>query len=400
MANQGTPAPFIVFHEHTDAGAPAAGYKLFTYLAGTTTKADTFTDVGLTVPNANPIILDSAGRATIFMAPSSLKFVFTSPTDTDPPTSPIWTRDNIGAIPVTNVDLDIQGTAGEDLTAGQGVYLSAGDGGRTAGRWYLWDADNTYSSVTANALGMVPASIATGVAGSIRLVGRVTGLSALTAGTLYYVSATAGALTSSPPTNARPVGAADSITSVVLSQWIPVPTATATLPGILAANGAAQSLGGVYTFTTAPVFQALPTGLGMPVLARCTSNLTKNASTAFSDVTGVSFPVLANKTYIVDGALFYTSVAAADIKFTLTGPAAPTAVNFGIATADIIGRSTAFGSATAISTNATDTTAVFKAIIRNGANAGTVQLQMAQNASDASNTVCYADSFLSAVQMA
>lgn len=241
MANSGTTIPAIPPTYFTDAGAPAAGYKLFTYQAGSSTKLATYTDVGLTVANANPIVLDAAGRATIFLSPASYKFVFTSPTDTDPPTSPIWTRDNVSAIPVTNVDLDIPGTAGEDLSAGNVVYLSAGDGGNSAGRWYKADADLTYASTTANAIGMMPADLASGVSGSIRLIGRMTGLSGLTAGTLYYVSATAGALTSSAPTNARPVAVADSTTSVVLSQWIPVPTATATLAGIVSLG--TQALG-------------------------------------------------------------------------------------------------------------------------------------------------------------
>ena len=81
----------------TNGGLPAAGYQLFCYEAGTTTKLDTYSDSDLTVPNANPIVLDSAGRATVFLQPLSYKFVFASPTDTDPPTSPIWTVDNISA---------------------------------------------------------------------------------------------------------------------------------------------------------------------------------------------------------------------------------------------------------------------------------------------------------------
>ena len=95
----GTPSPYIVIQEFTDAGAPAAGYKLFTYNAGTAVKATTWTDVGMLSANTDPIILDAAGRATIFLLPgTSYKYVLAPPTDTDPPVSPIWTRDNISAI--------------------------------------------------------------------------------------------------------------------------------------------------------------------------------------------------------------------------------------------------------------------------------------------------------------
>lgn len=47
-----------------DNGDPLAGGKINTYLAGTTTPAVTYTSSLGTVPNANPIVLDSAGRVT------------------------------------------------------------------------------------------------------------------------------------------------------------------------------------------------------------------------------------------------------------------------------------------------------------------------------------------------
>ncbi len=61
-------------------GAVLAGGKIYTYVAGTTTPAPTFTDSTQLVPNANPIILDSAGRTTseIWLTNgSTYKFVVT-----------------------------------------------------------------------------------------------------------------------------------------------------------------------------------------------------------------------------------------------------------------------------------------------------------------------------------
>ncbi len=88
-------------------GNPAAGYKLFTYASGTTTKVNTWTDEGQTSLNTNPIVLDAAGRCTIFLdagSANAYKFVLAPPTDTDPPTSPIWTRDGIRSLaPAPNV---------------------------------------------------------------------------------------------------------------------------------------------------------------------------------------------------------------------------------------------------------------------------------------------------------
>lgn len=79
-----------------NAGRPAVGYKVFTYQAGTDTKADTFPSAGSGVPNDNPITLDYRGECNLWIPPNvAYKFVFAPPTDTDPPTAPIWTVDDI-----------------------------------------------------------------------------------------------------------------------------------------------------------------------------------------------------------------------------------------------------------------------------------------------------------------
>lgn len=208
------PAPKHQFF--TDAGAVAASYKLFTYLAGTTTKEATYTDSALSSANTNPIVLDSAGRATIFLSATSYKFVLAPSTDTDPPASPVWTVDNVGAVPPTSVDVDVSATAGEALSANDCVYLSDGSGSLTAGRWYKADADNTYSS-TAPMVGFATAAIASAATGTVRIIGRMTGFSSLSTGSTYYASATAGSITATQPANPRVVGVADSSTSLVLA---------------------------------------------------------------------------------------------------------------------------------------------------------------------------------------
>lgn len=47
-------------------GSPLAGGFVFTYVPGTTTPSTTWQDPGLTVPNTNPVLLDSAGEAQIW----------------------------------------------------------------------------------------------------------------------------------------------------------------------------------------------------------------------------------------------------------------------------------------------------------------------------------------------
>jgi hypothetical protein len=46
----------------TDDGVPLSGGLLFTYLAGTTTPAVTYTSLSGTIANSNPLVLDAAGR--------------------------------------------------------------------------------------------------------------------------------------------------------------------------------------------------------------------------------------------------------------------------------------------------------------------------------------------------
>ena len=77
-------------------GNPLSGGKLFSYLAATTTKTPTYTDSTGGAANTNPIVLDFRGEANIWIEPNKgYKFVLAPSTDTDPPTNPIWTTDNV-----------------------------------------------------------------------------------------------------------------------------------------------------------------------------------------------------------------------------------------------------------------------------------------------------------------
>ena len=79
-------------------GNPLVGGKVFTYAAGTVTKQNSYTDSTGTTPNQNPVLLDARGEASIWLDQSlSYKVVLSPSTDSDPPTAPIWTQDNIPA---------------------------------------------------------------------------------------------------------------------------------------------------------------------------------------------------------------------------------------------------------------------------------------------------------------
>jgi hypothetical protein len=92
------------------SGLPAVGYKLFFYVAGSVnTKQNTYTDSTGTVSNANPLVLNSLGQPTTevwFTAGQAYKVVLAPATDTDPPTSPVWSIDNLRGINDTSVTID------------------------------------------------------------------------------------------------------------------------------------------------------------------------------------------------------------------------------------------------------------------------------------------------------
>lgn len=207
----GTPLPMGFSQLIDNNGNPISGGKVQTYLAGTVDPVATYTTSALTVENLNPIVADSAGRYHAFGRPGqSYKFVYMTAASV-----PYDTEDNIPAVPTSSNTVDIIGTAGEAIALGQAVYLSAGDGGKTVGLWYLADSANGYSSDAAVAVGMAPAAIAINASGTIRMEGQVTGLTVV-AGSTYYVG-TAGAITTTAPAHARRLGIADSSTSLILA---------------------------------------------------------------------------------------------------------------------------------------------------------------------------------------
>jgi len=64
-----------------DAGEPLAGGKLYFYDSGTTDFRNTYSDAGLTTANANPVILDSAGRPPSIFLQGNYKLVVTDSND-------------------------------------------------------------------------------------------------------------------------------------------------------------------------------------------------------------------------------------------------------------------------------------------------------------------------------
>lgn len=106
-----SPAPKLQFF--TAAGNPLVGGKLYSYSAGTSTPLATYTDNTGTTPNANPVILDSRGEASVWLGNASYKLVLRDSTDTL-----IWSVDNIDA---------------QDQTASLSALLAASGGSNLVG---------------------------------------------------------------------------------------------------------------------------------------------------------------------------------------------------------------------------------------------------------------------------
>lgn len=100
-------SPLGVKPQYEDsAGLPAVGYRLFFYVGGSVgTKQNTYTDSTGSVANSNPITLNSLGQPTteIWFISGLYKVVLAPPGSDDPPSSPVWSVDNVRGINDTTV---------------------------------------------------------------------------------------------------------------------------------------------------------------------------------------------------------------------------------------------------------------------------------------------------------
>jgi hypothetical protein len=111
------PSPAVKQQFFDDSGAPLAGGLLFTYQCGTTTPQPTYTDASGLYQSTNPIVLDSAGRAVIFVGQSCYKYILQNSLGVQ-----LWSVDGVQTFPtgyaaltVTNLTTTTIGTA--SLTA-------------------------------------------------------------------------------------------------------------------------------------------------------------------------------------------------------------------------------------------------------------------------------------------
>lgn len=108
-----TLAPFFNSQFFTDAGAVAAGHKLYTYQSGTTTDKATYTDQGGLTTNSNPITLDSAGRCALWLASDGTEYTFVLKTAAG---ALVKQWDDVAGVPIPNATAYVPVAGGVTMT--------------------------------------------------------------------------------------------------------------------------------------------------------------------------------------------------------------------------------------------------------------------------------------------
>jgi hypothetical protein len=133
VAGQGLVVPSPKFIAFDANGDPCNLCRLYVYAAGTDTPATVYSNVGLTTPHANPVVMDSAGRATIYSSPSaSYKYTLKTSADVD-----IWSVDNVtggssGVLSLTAASTRALQISRAGAAAGMSI-ASTGGSGKTFG---------------------------------------------------------------------------------------------------------------------------------------------------------------------------------------------------------------------------------------------------------------------------
>lgn len=154
MADILAPSPKQQFLDNN--GRPLVGGKLFTYEAATTTKLATYTDAGGLTPNSNPVILDFRGEANVWIPPNvAYKFTLAPANDTDPPTNPIWTVDQI----INSQLLSLYGGVDTGVPNAYVISINSPVSPYSDGFVIFWipsNANTSSSTINVNSLGPIP----------------------------------------------------------------------------------------------------------------------------------------------------------------------------------------------------------------------------------------------------
>ena len=123
MAVNLSPVGGVAAQFFNNSGQVLSGGKLYTYAAGTTTPAFTYTTNAGNVSNTNPIILDSAGRVPSsgeiwLTAGVNYKFVLTTSTDVQ-----LWSVDGLSGLASSGQTGTVTATQGQTFVPVPFTYL-------------------------------------------------------------------------------------------------------------------------------------------------------------------------------------------------------------------------------------------------------------------------------------
>jgi hypothetical protein len=130
-----------------NSGKPLSGGLVYTYSAGTTTPLATYTDSTGGTPNANPVVLDSAGRANIWLSSSTYKIVLKNSAGVT-----IWTVDGITAPTLSSGSVTISSGHALTLQSGSTTSFSTDILPGAANTYKLGASGNAFLSAFINAL--------------------------------------------------------------------------------------------------------------------------------------------------------------------------------------------------------------------------------------------------------
>lgn len=213
-------SPVFNFAQYSGAN-PLTGALLFTYVAGSSTKANTYQDSAGNTAHSNPIVLNSRGEppAPIWLTVGvTYDFVLAPSTDSDPPVAPIRNIDDVTGVNDTTLTID-QWVAGPAPT-----YVSAtsftlvGDQTSTfhVGRRVKTtnSGGTVYSTITASAFGASTTVTVVNDSGTLD-----SGLSAVSYGLLSAVNPSTPNLTTGSSASTFTFNGSGGTSSSVTMRW-------------------------------------------------------------------------------------------------------------------------------------------------------------------------------------
>jgi hypothetical protein len=259
-------------------GAPLVGGKIYTYLAGTSTPATTYTDYSAGTANTNPIILDSYGQANIWLLSTvSYKFVVKTSTDVL-----LYTVDNIAT------PLDISALAAPppigSTTPNTGAFttLTASGAFTLTGNGAMKLNAGTTAERPTPSNGMIRYNTSTPA-----VEGYINGAwTSLVSGTAVTSVATGTGLTGGPITSTGTIAIDSTVATLTGTQTL----TNKTIQGGTIASGTAQSstTGTSITFTSIPSWVKRITIQFVGVSTSGSSVLLIRAGSASIETTGYS----------------------------------------------------------------------------------------------------------------